>query len=158
MKPPTDAIVSEARAHLSETLSHQTKLPDYGSRWKPQVDAMGRHIPSLTDSDACLRYAQYNITFDGRPPFPGDTGILQMREWAVANEFPQHADALLLMSENPMSGAESLGEFNGRLVFLVMYYHARNGSPRLPMQTSRGASWKLAAATARSPACGSKIQ
>ena len=126
MKPPTDAIVSEARAHLSETLSHQTKLPDYGSRWKPQVDAMGRHIPSLTDSDACLRYAQYNITFDGRPPFPGDTGILQMREWAVANEFPQHAGALVQMSENPMSGAESLGEFNGRLVSLVMYYHARN--------------------------------
>src|SRR5262249_13265602 len=60
------------------------------------------------------------------PPFPGDTGILQMREWAVANEFPQHADALLLMSENPMSGAESLGEFKGRLVSLVMYYHARN--------------------------------
>ena len=83
-------------------------------------------MSSLADSDACLRYAQYNITFDGRPPFPGDTGIVQMREWAVANEFPQHAGALLLMSENPKSGAESLGEFNGRLVSLVMYYHARN--------------------------------
>src|SRR5262249_16296841 len=71
-------------------------------------------------------YAQYNIAFDGRPPFPGDPGVVQMREWAVANEFPQHAGALLLMSENPMSGAESLGEFNGRLVSLVMYYHARN--------------------------------
>jgi len=126
MRPPTDAIVTEARAHLSETLSRQSKLPDYGSRWQPQVEAMGRDIPSLTDSDACLRYAQYNITFDGRPPFPGDTGIVQMREWAVANEFPQHAGALLLMSENPMSGAESLGKFNGRLVSLVMYYHARN--------------------------------
>jgi putative sugar O-methyltransferase len=126
MRPPTDAIVSQARAHLLETLSHQSKLPEYGSRWQPQVEAIGRDISSLTDSDACLRYAQYNITFDGRPPFPGDTGIVQMREWAVANEFPQHAGALLLMSENPMSGAESLGEFNGRLVSLVMYYHARN--------------------------------
>ena len=126
MRPPTDTIVSEARAHLSEVLSQQTKLPEYGSRWQPQVEAMGRDIPCLTDSDACLRYAQYNITFDGRPPFPGDSGIVQMREWAVANEFPQHAGALLLMSENPMSGAESLGEFNGRLVSLVMYYHARN--------------------------------
>ena len=119
---------------------------------------MARNIPSLTNSAACLRCAQYNITFDHRRPFPGDTGIVQTLEWAVANEFPQHASALLLMSENPLSGAESLGEFNGRLVFLVMYYHARNGSPRLPMQTSRGASWKLAGATARSRACGSKIQ
>jgi len=126
MRPTTDTIVIEARAHLSEILSQQSKLPEYGSRWQPQVEAMGRDIPSLTDSHACLRYAQYNITFDGRPPFPGDPGIVQMREWAVANEFPQHAGALLLMSENPMSGAESLGEFNGRLVSLVMYYHARN--------------------------------
>src|SRR5262249_18616122 len=64
---PTDAIVSEARAHLSETLFKQSKLPEYGSRWQTQVEAMGRDIPSLTNSDACLRYAQYNITFDGRP-------------------------------------------------------------------------------------------
>src|SRR5262245_9990995 len=30
------------------------------------------------------------------------------------------------LQQNPMSGAESLGEFKGRLVSLVMYYHARN--------------------------------
>jgi hypothetical protein len=123
---PTDAVVSEARAHLSQALSQQAKLPEYGSYWQPQVEAMGRDIPSLTDSGACLRYAQYNITFDGRQPFPMDAGIVQMREWAVANEFPQHAGALVQMSENPMSGAESLGEFNERFVSLVMYHHARN--------------------------------
>jgi hypothetical protein len=126
MKQTTDMIVRAAREHLDAVTRGTSSLPPYGSRWQPQVEAMRRDIPLLEDSTACLRYAQYNITFDGRPPFPGDIGIVQMREWAVANEFPQHVAALLLMSENPMSGAESLGEFHGRLVSLVMYYHARN--------------------------------
>jgi hypothetical protein len=30
------------------------------------------------------------------------------------------------MLENPLSGPESLGEFNGRTVSRVLYYHARN--------------------------------
>jgi hypothetical protein len=49
---------------------------------------------------------------------------VQFREWAVQNEFPQYADDLLLMSENPESGG--IGQFNGRTVSIVMYYHARN--------------------------------
>jgi hypothetical protein len=125
-KPPlsSDQIVIDARRHLASA-PPCTNLPDFGSRWQPQVEAMRRDIPALTDSDACLRYAQYNITFDGRPPFPGDPGIVQMREWAVENEFPHLAWALREMSENPFSGPDSLGMFNGRLVSVVMYYHAR---------------------------------
>ena len=121
------AIVSEARAHLSETLSRQSKLPEYGSRWQPQVELMGRDISSLTDFDACLRYAQYNISFDGRPPFPGDTGIVQMREWARRQRIPATCWRTLAdVRKSKVRGGESLGEFNGRLVSLVMYYHARN--------------------------------
>ena len=78
------------------------------------------------DSASCLHYAQYNITFDGRPPFPADRMLIQFREWAVENEFPNLIPALRGMSENPLSGPESLGEFNGRTVSRVLYYHARN--------------------------------
>jgi len=63
-----DPIVFDARRHLANVLARVTDLPDYGTRWQPQVEAMWRDIPVLTDTTACLHYAQYNITFDGRPP------------------------------------------------------------------------------------------
>ena len=44
----------------------------------------------------------------------------------MENEFPHLVPVLRQMSENPLSGAESLGEFNGRTVSRVFYYHARN--------------------------------
>src|SRR5262249_44266599 len=121
-----DPIVDLARRHLDRALGEdcQGALPDYGSRWTPQVEAIRRDLVALTDRDACLHYAQYNITFDGRPPFPNDASIVQFHEWAVQNEFPQYANDLLLMSENLASG--DVGQFNGRLVSLAMYYHARN--------------------------------
>src|SRR5262249_61658863 len=112
--------------HLHHALSIHAPLPHHGARWQPQVDAIRRDIPALTSVAECLRYAQYHITFDGRPPFPGDVQVVRFREWAVQNEFPQFAHDLLAMSENPQSGTESLGEFHGRTVSLVMYYHARN--------------------------------
>jgi hypothetical protein len=126
IKIPNDLIVHEARQHLAAACSSQSPLPSYGSRWQPQVEAMRRDIPALSDVQACLRYGQYHITFDGRPPFPGDKQIIQFREWAVSNEFPQYTAELLSMAENPLSGVESLGEFNGRVVSIVFYYHARN--------------------------------
>jgi hypothetical protein len=123
---PTDPIVDLARGHLDRALAddRQGSLPDYGSRWAPQVEAIRRDLAALTDRVACLHYAQYSITFDGRPPFPSDTLIVQFREWAVQNEFPQYANDLLLMSENPASGG--VGQFNGRLVSIPIYHHARN--------------------------------
>jgi putative sugar O-methyltransferase len=126
VRTPTDPIVDEARRHLAGALSAPSRLPPYGSRWQPQVDAMRRDIPALADVNSAIRYAQYNVTFDGRPPFPGDQQVIQFREWAVANEFPQYAAELTRMAENPLSGAESLGNFNGRPVSIVFYYHARN--------------------------------
>ena len=121
-----DPVVTEARRHLADVLSRTSwDLPSYGSRWQPQVDAIRKDINALSSSSACLRYAQYNITFDGRLPFPSDSRLVQFREWAVANEFPQFAAALQQMSENPLAGPESLGTFNGRTVSIVFYYHAR---------------------------------
>src|ERR1700738_3443444 len=122
---PTDPIVDLARRHLNRALGddRQGSLPDYGSRWAPQVEAIRRDLAALTDRGACLGYAQYNITFAGRPPFPADNLIVQFREWAVQNEFPHYANDLLLMSENPASGG--LGQFNGRVGSIVMYHHAR---------------------------------
>jgi hypothetical protein len=119
-------IIDDARKHLSHAISQTDPLQaPYGSRWAPQVAAMRRDIPSLEDVDACMRYAQCNITFDGRAPFPGDHMIIQFREWAVENEFPHMIHVLRQMHENLRSVADSLGEFNGRKVSRVMYYHAR---------------------------------
>jgi len=124
---PGDVIVDQARRHFAMATSALSPTqPPYGSRWQPQVEAIRRDMTLLDDAASCLRYAQYNITFDGRPPFPGDLRIVQFREWAVANEFPNLVSTLEKMYENPFSGAESLGEFNGRTVSTVMYYHARN--------------------------------
>jgi hypothetical protein len=124
MDEPT---VVEARRHLAEARSQiSPNAPAYGSRWQPQVDAMATDIPALRDAASCLHYAQYNITFDGRPPFPGDIMLIQFREWAVENEFPDLVPVLRQMYENPLSGPESLGHFNGRMVSRVLYYHARN--------------------------------
>jgi hypothetical protein len=120
-----DPIVFDARRHLANVSARVTDLPDYGTRWQPQVEAMRRDIPVMTDITACLHYAQYNITFDGRPPYPGELAI-QFREWAVGNEFPHLTQALQSMSENQNSGPGSLGQFHGRTVSSVMYYHARN--------------------------------
>jgi hypothetical protein len=112
-----DSIVLEARQHLKNALgkisAHQ---PSYGSRWQPQVDAIRRDIPALRDTVSCLHYGQKNITFDGRPPFPSDPMELQLREWAVENEFPHLGPVLQRMYDNPLSFPESLGEFNGRTV------------------------------------------
>jgi hypothetical protein len=122
-----DANVDRARRHLARALTCiSADQPSYGSRWQPQVDAIRRDIPTLPDSTSCLRYAQYHITFDGRPAFPSDPMLIQFREWAVENEFPHLIPVLRQMSENPSSGPESLGEFNGRIVSRVLYYHARN--------------------------------
>ena len=122
-----DANVDRARHHLARALTYiSVDQPSYGSRWQPQVDAIRRDIPALTESTTCLRYAQYHITFDGRPPFPSDSMLVQFREWAVENEFPHLIPVLRQMSENPLSGPESLGEFHGRIVSRVLYYHARN--------------------------------
>ena len=122
-----DPIVADARLHLARALADSLpRLPSYGSRWQPQVEAIGRDISALSDAASCLHYAQYNITFDGRPPFPGDPMLIQFREWAVENEFPHFAAALNAMYDNPLSGPESLGEFKGRTVSRVLYYHARN--------------------------------
>src|SRR5262245_9322724 len=120
-----DPIVFDARRHLAHASARVTDPPDYGTRWQPQVEAMRRDIPVLTDTTACLHYAQYNITFDGRPPYPGEFAI-QFREWAVGNEFPHLTQALQSMSENQNSGPGSLGQFHGRTVSSVMYCHARN--------------------------------
>jgi hypothetical protein len=120
-----DPIVFDARRHLANVSARVTDLPDYGTRWRPQVEAMRRDIPVLTETTACLHYAQYNITFDGRPPYPGELAI-QFREWAVGNEFPHLTQVLQSMSENQNSGPGSLGQFHGRTVSSVMYCHARN--------------------------------
>src|SRR5271157_6082654 len=115
-----DPTVIEARRHLAEALSHiSPNAPSYGSRWQPQVDAMARDIPALRDAVSCLHYAQHNVTFDGRPPFPDDIMLIQFREWAVENEFPDLVPVLRQMYENPLSGPESLGDFNGRTVSLT---------------------------------------
>ena len=121
-----DPIVAQARAHLERVARESSNLPPYGSRWEPQVQAMRRDIAELHDHVAALHYAQYNITFDGRPPFPDDPMQIQFREWAVENEFPHLISTLRQMRENPLSGPASLGEFNGRIVSRVFYYHARN--------------------------------
>jgi SAM-dependent methyltransferase len=120
------SVVMEARRHLEKALSQTSaKQPAYGSRWQPQVDAMRRDIPGLRDSPSCLHYAQKNITFDGRPPFPSDMRQIQFREWAVENEFPHLVPVLRRMYDNPWSYSESLGEFNGRTVSQIFYCHAR---------------------------------
>ncbi len=120
------SIVTGARLHLEKALSQiSPKQPSYGSRWQPQVDAIRRDIPALRDSPSCLHYAQKNITFDGRPPFPSDLMQIQFREWAVENEFPDLAPVLRQMYDNPLSYPESLGEFNGRTVSRIFYCHAR---------------------------------
>jgi hypothetical protein len=74
---------------------------------------------------SCLHYAQKHITFDGRSPFPSELMEIQFREWAVENEFPDLAPVLRRMYDNPLSFPESLGEFNGRTVSRIFYYHAR---------------------------------
>jgi hypothetical protein len=120
------SIVTGARLHLEKALSQiSPKQPSYGSRWQPQVDAIRRDISALRDSPSCLHYAQKNITFDGRPPFPSDLMQIQFREWAVENEFPDLAPVLSQMYDNPLSYPESLGEFNGRTVSRIFYCHAR---------------------------------
>ena len=121
-----DPLIIEARAHLEAATALPANLPDYGSRWEPQVRAMRRDLPLLRDRAAALRYAQYHITFDGRPPFPADPMIIQFREWAVENEFPHLISVLREMRENPSSGPASLGTFNGRTVSLILYLHARH--------------------------------
>ena len=121
-----DPIVAQARAHFERVTQKASNLPRYGSRWEPQVQAMRRDIADLHDHVTALRYAQYSITFDGRPPFPDDPMLIQFREWAVENEFPHLISTLHQMQENPLSGPASLGEFNGRTVSRVLYYHARN--------------------------------
>ena len=141
-----DPIVGLARAHLESVAQESTNLPPYGSRWEPQVRAMRRDIVGLHDHVAALHYAQYNITFDGRPPFPDDLMQIQFREWAVENEFPHLISTLRQMRENPLSGPASLGEFNSRTVSRVFYYHARNvlagityaNSPRRVLEVGGG--------------------
>jgi hypothetical protein len=103
-------IVIEARRHLAKALSDiSPDQPSYGSRWQPQIDAIRRDIPALTDSVACLHYAQKEITFDGRPQFPSDPMQIQFREWAVENEFPNLISTLRHMYDNPLSDPEILG-------------------------------------------------
>src|SRR5262245_6110059 len=123
---PVDPLVIEARRHLEKALSHiSPSQPSYGSRWQPQIDAIRRDIPALRDSMSCLYYAQKEITFDGRPPFPSDTMQIQFREWAVENEFPNLIPTLRQMYDNPLSYPESLGQFNGRTISRIFYCHAR---------------------------------
>jgi len=118
--------VMEARRHLEKAISHiSPSQPSYGSRWQPQIDAIRRDIPALQDSMSCLHYAQKEITFDGRPPFPSDMMQIQFREWAVENEFPNLLPTLRQMYDNPLSYPESLGEFNGRTISRIFYCHAR---------------------------------
>jgi hypothetical protein len=118
--------VEVARRHLEKALSYTSpSQPSYGSRWQPQIDAIRRDIPALGDSMACLHYAQKEITFDGRPDFPSDIMQIQFREWAVENEFPDLIPVLKLMSDNPLSYPESLGEFNGKTISRIFYCHAR---------------------------------
>jgi hypothetical protein len=118
--------VLEARQHLEKSLSRISPTqPSYGSRWQPQIDAIRRDIPTLRDSTTCLHYAQREINFDGRPPFPSDLTQIQLREWAVENEFPNLISTLRKMYDNPLSYPESLGAFNGRKVSRVFYCHAR---------------------------------
>jgi len=120
------SLVVEAQQHLQKALSQTSpSQPSYGSRWQPQVDAIRRDIPALRDSISCLHYAQKNITFDGRPPFPSELRQIQYREWAVENEFPDLTSVLRQMYDNPLSFPESLGEFNGRTVSQIFYCHAR---------------------------------
>jgi hypothetical protein len=118
--------VVEARRHLEKAIAHiSPNQPSYGSRWQPQIDAIRSAIPALRDSMACLHYAQKEITFDGRPPFPSDLMQIQFREWAVENEFPHLIPTLRQMYDNPLSYPESLGEFNGRTISRIFYCHAR---------------------------------
>ena len=125
-EPAVDPLVAEARRHLEKALSHiSPSQPSYGSRWQPQIDAIRRDIPALRDSMSCLHYAQKEITFDGRPPFPSDIMQIQFREWAVENEFPNLISTLRQMYDNPLSYSESLGEFNGRTISRIFYCHAR---------------------------------
>src|SRR5262249_43826096 len=112
---PIDPLVGEARRHLEDALAHTSPTqPSYGSRWQPQVEAIRRDISALRDVMSCLHYAQKEITFDGRPAFPGNIMEIQFREWAVENEFPNLIPTLRQMYDNPLSYPESLGEFNGR--------------------------------------------
>jgi putative sugar O-methyltransferase len=121
------STIMVARRHLEKAFSQISPTqPSYGSLWQPQVDAKRRDIPTLRDSMSCLHYAQKHITFDGRSPFPSELMEIQFREWAVENEFPDLAPVLRRMYDNPLSFPESLGEFNGRTVSRIFYYHARN--------------------------------
>jgi hypothetical protein len=123
---PANSFVVEAGRHLEKALSHiSPSQPSYGSRWQPQIDAIRRDIPALQDSMSCLHYAQKEITFDGRPPFPSDMMQIQLREWAVENEFPNLIPTLRQMYDNPLSYPESLGQFNGRTISRIFYCHAR---------------------------------
>src|SRR5713226_775090 len=123
---PANSLVVEAGRHLEKALSHiSPSQPSYGSRWQPQIDAIRRDIPALRDSISCLHYAQKEITFDGRPPFPSDMMQIQLREWAVENEFPNLIPTLRQMYDNPLSYPESLGQFNGRTISRIFYCHAR---------------------------------
>jgi len=123
---PANSLVVEAGRHLEKALSHiSPSQPSYGSRWQPQIDAIRRDIPALRDSISCLHYAQKEITFDGRPPFPSDMMQIQFREWAVENEFPNLIPTLRQMYDNPSSYPESLGQFNGRTISRIFYCHAR---------------------------------
>jgi SAM-dependent methyltransferase len=120
------SMVTEARGHFRRALARVSpSRPAYGSRWQPQVDAIRRDIPRLLDVPACLHYAQRQITFDGRPPFPPDMRQIQFREWAVENEFPNLIETFRDMHDNPLAYPESLGEFNGRTVSQIFYCHAR---------------------------------
>jgi putative sugar O-methyltransferase len=122
-----DRIIVDARRHLAEALSHLSpNQPSYDSGWQPQVEAMRRDIPSLSDAASCLHYAQYHITFDGRHPFPGDQMLIQFREWAVANEFPQFESALRQFSESPLSGPAEPRPIQRKNRQHRLYYHARN--------------------------------
>lgn len=121
-----DPFVVDARRHLETALAHtKPSHPPYGSRWQPQVDAIGRDINTLRNTISCLHYAQKEINFDGRRPFPDDIMEIQFREWAVENEFPNLAPVLRGMYDNPLSYPESLGEFCGRAVSKTFYCHAR---------------------------------
>jgi hypothetical protein len=124
--PDLDPVVAEARAHLAAVSDIRSDLPPYGSRWEPQVRAIRRDIDLLKTSAAALRYAQRHITFDGQVPFPSDPMVIQFREWAVANEFPNLVAALRDMRENLRTAPDGLGEFNGRTVSQALYGHARN--------------------------------
>jgi hypothetical protein len=121
-------IITDAKGRLERALSQIDRAqPELGTRWQPQADKIRRTIAPMTDVVECLHYAQTQITFDTRESdgYTTDRPRIALYDAMVRHEFPQFADALDGMAENPLSVPESLVDFKGRQVSNVLFWHSR---------------------------------